>query len=210
MRSLRRGPRAPLRRSRSFSTWRGSSTWRCRSQERVPRDLGAVEEEADDLVVGTDVDRLPDRVGRHRVGVGVEPDAGLLGDDDGRDEVGVEGPLRQGAQASALDEEPVRRALPGRGVEPQVGGLVAPACGLLAQVGEGGEGAAVEERLAQVADARLDASFGLRVAHRRGGGLEEVVAGEGEEAGIELHRRADVVQDDGLEIVVEAALGNAA
>jgi hypothetical protein len=64
--------------------------------------------------------------------------------------------------------------------------------------------------VADVFDARFDAALVLGVADRGGGGLEEVVASEGEEARIELHCRADVVQDDALEIVVDDAFGDAA
>jgi hypothetical protein len=49
-----------------------------------------------------------------------------------------------------------------------------------------------------VLDAGFDAPFGLRVADGSGSGLEEVVAGEVEEAGIELDRLPDVMQDNAL------------
>ena len=82
--------------------------------------------------------------------------------------------------------------------------------GLGPQVDERREGAAIEERLAQVLDAVFDPPLGLRVTDGGSSGLEEVVAGEVQEARIELDGLADVVQDHALQVVVEDVSGDAA
>ena len=137
---------------------------------------------------------------------------GLLGDDAraGR-QVGVEGRARAAARRRVRSTR--SRSMGARGwwrgdARWRSGRATGAAC--VAQVVERGEGAAVEEGVADVLDAVLDLALRLRVAHGRGHGLEEVVPGEVEEARIELDRAADVVQDDALEVVVEDALGDAA
>ena len=57
--------------------------------------------------------------------------------------------------------------------------------------------------MADVLDAGFDATFEFGIAHRRGHGLEKVVPGESQEARIELHGGAHMVQDHALEIVVD-------
>lgn len=105
-------------------------------------------------------------------------DAGFIGHDHGQDEVGVEGVLGQRAEPRALDEEAFRGTLTSGAVDAGVGGFSDPDERLGAQVREGGEGPAVEERVADEFDGRLHAALELRVADGRGAGLEEVVAGE--------------------------------
>ena len=153
--------------------------------------------------LGADHHGLADVGGGHRVAVGVEAYAGLLADDGRDDRVGVEGASRQRSQTGAFDEQSLARALAGGGVDAVVGDLVAPLRRLGADVVERAEGAAVEERVADVLDGALDAALGLGVAHGGGGGLEQVVTGEREQTRVELHRGADVVQDGALEVVVE-------
>jgi hypothetical protein len=69
---------------------------------------------------------------------------------------------------------------------------------------------ALPRALADELDARFDPPLEFRMAHGRGDGLEQEVSREGQEARIELHRRAHVVQDHGLEIVVHHPARNAA
>src|SRR5579863_40226 len=171
---------------------------------RMLGDDDTGDDDAHRLVIGAQLRGLADELGWDRVGIGVEADARLFIDDDREeDEVGIEWPRRKWTQSRTLDEEPVGGALAGGGVQALIGRLIAPASGLGAQVFERGEGAPVEERVANVFDARLDAALGLGIAHRRGDGLKQVVPSEVEKLRIELHRSADVVQDDTLEIVVE-------
>ncbi|HZL21308.1 MAG TPA: hypothetical protein VFG23_26475 [Polyangia bacterium] len=70
----------------------------------VSRELDAVAHDADAMVVGAHVDGLADEVGRDRVGIGVEADAGFFGHDHRDDDVCVEGVWWQRAQAWALDQ----------------------------------------------------------------------------------------------------------
>ena len=145
------------------------------------------------------------------VGVGVEPGRRPPCETNHRqDEVGVEGPLGEGPQAGLFDEEPLGGTLARGGVDALVGGLVAPRGGLRAHVLERREPASVEEREPPYLMARLDLPLRLGVADGGRGDLEEVVPGEGEEPRVELHRGADVVQDNAFEVVVEDLLGDAA
>jgi len=59
-------------------------------------------------------------------------------------------------QARPLDQEAVSRALAGGAVDPLIGDVVAPFACLSAQVFQGSEGAAIEEGMADVLDARLE------------------------------------------------------
>src|SRR5919201_348453 len=176
----------------------------------VGGDLDAVAHDAQAAVVGPELDSLAHELGGDRVRVAVEAHARLLGDDEGNDDVGVEGVWRQRAQTGALDEQALGRALASGGVDALVGDLVTPAGGLGAQVVEAGKGAAVEEGVSDELDAGLDAALELGIAGGGGGGLEQVVAGEGEEARVELDGRAHVVQDDGFEIDVDHPARDAA
>ena len=176
----------------------------------VAGDLDAVGEDAHGRVAGADHHALAD-VGRwHRVAVGVEADAGLLADDGWNDGVGVEGTSRQGSQTGTLDEQSLVGAFPSGGVDTVVGHLIAPCRRLGADVVERAEGAAVEERVSDVLDGALDAAFGLGIAGRRGGRLEQIVSREDQKGGVELHRGAHVVQDDRFEVVVEELLRDTA
>lgn len=101
---------------------------------RVRRHLDAVADDADARVVGAKVDGLADVVVRDRVGIRVEADARLFGDNERDDEVGVEGMLGQRAKARALDEQALRWALARGAVQTLVCGAVAPGGGLGAHV----------------------------------------------------------------------------
>ena len=169
----------------------------------VAGDLDAVGDDAHGGVAGADHHALADVGGGHRVAVGVEAHAGLLADDGRDDRVGVEAAWWQRSQPWGFHQQPLARALAGGGVDAVVGDLVAPLGGLGADVVERAEGAAVEERVADVLDGALDAALGLGVAHGGSGGLEQVVTCEREQTRVELHRGADVVQDGALEVVVE-------
>lgn len=107
------------------------------------------------------------------------------------------------AQSCLLQEQSVGGAFPRGGVNACIGHFVAPAADLGAYVLDAVKRAAIEKRRAEVFDRALDVTFGLRVAHGCGDGLEEQVAREGEKSRIELHGRAHVVQYDALEIVVD-------
>ena len=102
--------------------------------------------------------------------------------------------VRRQRQARALDQQTLRGPFAGGAVEAFIGNLVAPGSGLRAHVVERRERAAIEEGVADEFDRGFHPPFELRVADGGRGGLEEVVPGEGEEARIELHRRADVVE----------------
>src|SRR5208337_4784609 len=99
-----------------------------------------------------DHDGLAD-VGRgYRVAVGVEAHTRLLADDGRDDRVRVEGACGQGTQPRSFDQQTLARTLTGGGMDAVVGDLVAPLSHLSAHVVERAEGAAVEERVADVLD----------------------------------------------------------
>ncbi len=88
---------------------------------------------------------------------------------------------RQRVEPRALDHQALSGTLAGCGVDALIGGLLAPD-EQPAHVGRRArKGPTVEKRLANVLDARLDATLVLGVADWGGNGLEEVVAGEVQE-----------------------------
>src|SRR5215831_2964550 len=128
-------------------------------------DGDAVGQDADAGVIGAQQDVVADEAAVHRVGVGVEVDAGFLGHDHRQDEIGVEGVLGQGTKPGTLDEEAFRGALARSAVNAGIGGFRGPGEGLLAQVVEGGECPAVEERMTDEFDGGFDAALELWIAY---------------------------------------------
>ena len=83
-----------------------------------------------------------------------------------------------------------------------IGHLVSPKKALVIEVGQGGEGSSGEEIRFDIADISFDAPLFMGGFNIAGGGIKEVVGGEGEESGIELDGGADAAENDAGQVVV--------
>jgi hypothetical protein len=81
--------------------------------------------------VVSEVDTVAHEAVRNGVGVGVEVDAGFLGNDHGQDQVGVVGMLGQSSEPGSLDDEALGGSLARGAVNASVGGVLRPGGGLV-------------------------------------------------------------------------------
>ena len=171
----------------------------------MSRELGRAVEHAHGVLGRDDREGLAHvRVG-DRVVVPVEPHVRRLSGDHGADHVRGCRVRRQREEHDALFDERVahRSTLEITGHEASALDLVEPRRELLVEILDGTKRSGLEEGLAQVAHATLDAP--LLVATRDGARLggEVVVPGELEDARVEADEFAAALEDGALQVVVQ-------
>ena len=169
----------------------------------VPRHFLARVDDPHLAGVGPQRDRLADQRRRHGVAVAVITHAGVGGDDQGNDLVGIEAQCRQGTQMRAFLLETVDGPLLGGGMQADIGHFVPPPGGQAVVRLPGGQllAAARQGAAFDIPHAPLDDPFGFRVACRAGDRLQAEVAAEGQEVLMEASVPPRAVEHCGLEVV---------
>src|SRR6516164_1046396 len=153
--------------------------------------------------IGLDGETLAHEMRRGAVAIAVELQAKILMH-QGLDGVAVIG--NKGRQRSqTVWAKAIAGPLAGFAVQALVGYLVQPLPHLAIDIGEVGKLAKRPEVLADVPDApALDLAFFPARRRVAGAGKEATLAGESQKAGIEAHQSANMLGDDGQEIVIPA------
>ena len=152
---------------------------------------------------------LAHQMRRGAVAIAVELQAKILMH-QGLDRVAIIG--NQGRQRSqTIRAKALAGSLPGFAMQALVGDLVQPFPHLAIDVGEVGKLAERPEVLAEIADApALDLAFFPARGRVAGAREKATFAGEGQEPRIKSNQSADVLGNDGQEIVIPAFAGNSA
>jgi len=137
------------------------------------------------------------------VAVGFKVDQKLRTTFDPQDQAGIKIGLGEGDEEGflLLDKQSDRSFADGA-MNSAIGHLISPEEGLVVKVSQGEEGSTREEIGFDIGDCFFDSSLLMGRSDITGGGVEEVVSGEGQEAGIELDSGADAVKDDAGEVVI--------
>src|SRR5206468_1168309 len=156
-------------------------------------------------------DRTAGQRGGHAVAIAADLDVGVPADLARLPVRRVVALGRQGLQRWGLPGEALGDDLVHGAVHARVGFLPEPPLGELVEVGPALEGAiADEEVVLDVPDVALVLALGLRAGRATGPGTEAVVAGQIDEARVELDVAATRVRDDGGLLIVDQDLGGAA